>query len=689
MKRQRIFYGAVLVCLGFVFLVSPLHVFAQQSAEELYEEAMFKKESEGDLPGAIQILLKIIKDYPAIKTTAGKAQLQIGMCYEKLGRDEAIKAYQSVLKNYADQPQLVAAARERMAALQIEEPTGLIIKKLPTSLEAPHYSHDGTKVVGNDWSLPGQNIGMYDYTTEKETMITRGDWKSEGHGITYWAIFSPDAKEVAYWFADHDSTKAEGSELRVSTLDGKSRTLYRNGSETILPCDWLPDGSAVLTFARDKNKSWKLGLVPAQGGELKVLRNIGPNRSTAAASPDGRFIIYGDGPRGKRDIKVMTVDGETVGALTTHPANDGKALWSPDGKYIVFKSDRHGGTGLWGVAVKDGKPTGQPFLIKPGMENTDLINWTSQGLACKTMVISRDVFVMPVSPETAEPLAKAWLVDYTPTGGNQNPVWSPDGKYLAFLSVREKAYIVVMPASGGQTREYLVPADNFWGIAKWWLMHLRWLPDSSGLGFKTMWPIPGNTLPTLFCLDLESGDWKSWPVPVSWCGTWGMDGTTYIYDQTNGDEKGLVEQNLSSGEERFIYRMPAESKAGIRGLRPSSDYKKLVFRRGDIGWSVLNLETGESKVLKGIVMRSATWSPDGKRILADERPDEGPRVRMFILSEEGKPSKDINLGDNLPKDRLPRMLNWSPDGKQLTFQGRTWFEEDFFLQNVIPEKRKK
>ncbi|NOR14578.1 MAG: hypothetical protein GQ544_02625 [Candidatus Aminicenantes bacterium] len=47
------------------------------------------------------------------------------------------------------------------------------------------------------------------------------------------------------------------------------------------------------------------------------------------------------------------------------------------------------------------------------------------------------------------------------------------------------------------------------------------------------------------------------------------------------------------------------------------------------------------------------------------------------------------MGDNLPKDRLPRMLNWSPDGKQLTFQGRTWFEEDFFLQNVIPEKLKK
>jgi Tol biopolymer transport system component len=582
----------------------------------------------------------------------------------------------------------VATAQARLSELTRKEPTSLSVERLPEELEVPFFSQDGTKAAGIDWSIPGQNISVYDYTTEKLTPITRFDWKSEGHGITYWPVFSPDAKEVAYWFEHHDKTKGR-SELRVSTLDGKSRILYRNKG-TIVPCDWLPDGSAVLAFAMDENKSWKLGLVPAQGGEFKVLRDIGPKRTSAAVSPDGRFIIFGDGPQGKRDIKVMTVKGKIVGLLTTHPSDDENALWSPDGNYVAFMSDRHGDKGLWGVAVKDGRPADQPFLIKPGMKNTGLLNWTAKGLVCETYVITRDVFVMPFDPETAEPLAEARMVDYAPTGCNMTPVWSPDGKHMAFLAVRDKAYIVVMPASGGRAREYPAPLDRFWGDeGTWMLMHLRWLPDSRGLGFKTMYPLSGDTLPTLFCLDLESEEWKSWPVPVSWNGTWGMNGTSYIYESRKRAERGLLERDLSTGEERFIYRMPSESKSAIRNLWSSSDYKKLIFSIGDVGWIVLNVETGEAKILGKVKMRRPSWSPDGKRILAIDRTEtEGePDIdKMFTMPEEGGEPKYINLGDNLPKDYELTRADWSPDGRQIAFHTRTWFHENYILKNIIPKK---
>lgn len=679
MKKKSVFLGM----LGILITAAVLGAFFQ-TGEDLFQKALRLERNEGKLTEAIVLYQKVV-DEAQDKSLAAKAQLRIGMCYEKLGKAEAVKAYELVVKNFADQLEQVATARARIAKLKKEEPSGLLVEKLPEELEAPFFSKDGTKAVGMDYEI-GQNIGVYDYTTEKETLITRFDWKSEGHGITYWPIFSPDAKEVAYWFSDHDSTKADRDELRASTLDGKSRTLYRNGSETILPCDWLPDGSAVLTFLRDEKKSWKLGLVPSQGGEFKELCDIGPKRTDAAVSPDGRFIIYGHGPQGKRDIKVMTVEGEAVGSLTTHPANDENALWSPDGNYVVFKSDRHGGTALWGVAVKDGMPADKPFLIKPEMENTDLVNWTARGLVCETYVITRDVFVMPLDPESAEPLAEARMVNYSPTGDNMTPVWSPDGKHLAFLSVREKAYIVVMPASGGDAREYLVPMDNFWGTAKWWLMHLSWLPDSSGLGFKTMWPLSGDTQPTLIRLDLESGDWKSWPVPVSWNGTWGKDGKSYIYEREKGNEKGLVERDLSTGEERFIYRYPEESMGAIRALKSSMDYKKLIFLRGDVGWIVLKLETGEAKVIEGVVMRRPTWSPDGNQIMALDTPEKGVPTRMFIMPAEGGPFKYINLGDNLPKDYQLRRPDWSPDGRQIAFHTRTWFHENYFLKNIIPKK---
>jgi len=79
MKHGRFFYWVLLMFFGVVLLVSFQHALSQESAEELYEAAVFKKESDGDLNGAIQILLRLIKEFPENRKMAAKAQLQIGI----------------------------------------------------------------------------------------------------------------------------------------------------------------------------------------------------------------------------------------------------------------------------------------------------------------------------------------------------------------------------------------------------------------------------------------------------------------------------------------------------------------------------------------------------------------------------------------------------------------------------------
>ncbi len=129
------------ICLFFVFGNSP----SQESAAELFEKAFYYEDVQGDLQKAIKLYEQILKQFSENRAIAANAQLHIGMCYEKLGKTEAINAYEQVLKNYAGQSKQVAEARVRLAALRKEEPVGLSVTQLEVkSLVDPRLSPDGT-----------------------------------------------------------------------------------------------------------------------------------------------------------------------------------------------------------------------------------------------------------------------------------------------------------------------------------------------------------------------------------------------------------------------------------------------------------------------------------------------------------------------------------------------------------------
>jgi hypothetical protein len=66
----------------------------QQSAEQLFKTGLYEEEVGGDLQKAIGIYQDLLKRFPASRDVAAKAQLHIGLCYEKLGTTEAEKAFE-------------------------------------------------------------------------------------------------------------------------------------------------------------------------------------------------------------------------------------------------------------------------------------------------------------------------------------------------------------------------------------------------------------------------------------------------------------------------------------------------------------------------------------------------------------------------------------------------------------------
>src|SRR3954449_8842299 len=105
--------------------------------EVRFQEAMQKAQVEGDLTAAIKIYQTIASD-KSNRSLAARALMQLGQCYEKQGSTEARKAYQRVLREFADQARPAEEARTRLAKLNTSSTqTEVVARKLTQSLGTP------------------------------------------------------------------------------------------------------------------------------------------------------------------------------------------------------------------------------------------------------------------------------------------------------------------------------------------------------------------------------------------------------------------------------------------------------------------------------------------------------------------------------------------------------------------------
>jgi Tol biopolymer transport system component len=672
-----------------IILVALMAGAQQQTAEQLFQSGVYAEEVEGNLSKAIDIYSEILERFPDNIAVGAKAQLHLGFCYEKLGRTEAIKAYERVLKKFGGQAEQVAAARERLAALQMEIPSGISSLKIlegPNAGQAVAISPDGTQVLILRDDFVGKNLYIYDLSSKKLDYITHYVWSKGDPGVGA-ARWSPDGTEIV--FMQSGPGLAGPAELVVSTLEGKVRILHRvedKSEGALAPIAWLADDSAILTCFMRPDRTATLGLVPMAGGSFKAVHTLKgkakKHAQIADASPDAHFIVFQDrGPQGKHDLYIIGMDGTSLEVLSDHPADERSPRWSPDGRHIVFKSQRHGTWALWGIAVQDGKPVGEAFFIREG--DPGLGNWTKHGLAYTEILMVQDIYIAPIDPGSLEIKGKPRQIDYAPTGGNVCPVWSPDGKSLAFVAFNKltgENKIVVVSVDGAEPREFPNAAQNKVPLA---IHDLCWLPDGSGLSLSD-YTGRGNPQ-TLHLLDLRTGAWKSWSIPVkNWTPTaWNKDGKSFLYQRRGQDKPGIIEHNVDTGAERYVYT-PAKGERGVmRQLKLTKDYKKLAFTKGSLGIIQVDMETGTYRELKSEQHGSLSWSPDGQHIISTgARDDLGFPTALFVISVADGSAKKLELG--YPEGQNFFDPTWSPDGRQIAFMAQSMKVELFLMKNIIP-----
>jgi len=714
MHRNRSFIRWGVVFLVLALLGTTAWLLSQETAEGLYEAALLKKEANGDLQGAIQLFHKILKQFPEKREIAAKAQFQIGACYEKMGTAEAVKAYELVLKNFADQPELVAAARERLTALKSTPSSARLLISIPRGNEEESFdvSPDGTKVLGLNYEF-GDNIVVHDTVTNQTEFVTHFDF-SEGSFWTDVPVWSPDGREIAFEQCPN-KPGVQRSELRIANLQGESRLLFGTEDGEIWPMDWLPKRGVLLCVRLQKDQSYALGLVPLRGGPFTALCPVrgGPWGPWCDASPDERYVVFSEGGPRSRNIRIVGIEGGTSRSLIDHPANELRPLWSPDGRHIVFESNRQGGDSLWGLAVKDGQAEGEPFLIEEMIPRSNLLNWTSQGLAFSKSTEISDILVQPIDPQILVPVGKPRPIPSAAPGRSSCLRWSPDGKSVAFATTTSdlpaEVRLVVQPSEGGKARDFLAPVF-LWEPS---LHTLAWDPSGQRLGFATYGMNTENMQASLLILDIASGEWKTYLLPdMPYSPThieWGRDGKS-IYYTLQGDvaDPGIVEYSLETEKQRFVYRPEKGEDWRFSSLRRSRDHQWIVFHQeSHVGPGptklrqvlALKIETGEiRKIYAGTDgVGSPVWSPDGRTLLvlygieASWTRDKG-RELAFVPAASG-PLKQMKLDVSWPvgSDFKHGFVSpdWSPDGTQIAVTALSVNEEIYMIKNVIPANRKK
>ncbi len=727
--RKRAFLGILI--LASAFLVSAIaagdarRIPSQQTADDLYQAAMLKKEAEGDLAGAIRIFQEILAKFSDKRDVAARAQLQIGLCHQKLGNDEAEKAFQKVIDNFPEQSDAVREARQKLAALiraqnLVEQGRGeLTIRKVwAGDLEGlGRISPDGRSLACTDW-MTG-DLSILDVTTGKMRHLTdKGSWE-KSREFALIVAWSPDGKQIAYgWWEAPDPLNVE---LRVISLDNPvPRTVYKAPHpdvEVALPFGWTPDGKSILTMFGEVtgpsqvSPQGKLGLISVADGSAQILKNLGPidfwqgGIFSLGISPDGRSIAYsyqtGDPPH--CDIFLLSTNGRTESVLVEHPAHDSFLGWAPDGKSILFSSDRRGTLDAYVLRVEDGRAKGQPELIKTDIGFTMPQGISRDGSFFYTLEKgARNVYVVQFDPDQGRILDQPAAPIHHLGRSSDSPAYSPDGKYLAFISERGFQFnilpvLCIRSLETGKDREFHPSLSG--------PEQLRWSPDGSSILFLAA---AENDHVGIFTIDVGTGSVKT----IFRCelpsgqqtiesADWSRDGKSIFYVYRDSTEKlsRLLVRDLENGSEKEIFRAPkGETRFGVTCL---GDGKRLAMKFSswestlkpvlkEIVLKIMPVEGGEPREL--YTFEGTTGSgpidgtSDGKFIYAVVKVGEDPKSLWRVSVDNGEAE---NLGFEMT--RIFQM-SLHPDGRRIAVssQGPTIEKPELWvMENFLPVDKEK
>jgi Tol biopolymer transport system component/DNA-binding SARP family transcriptional activator len=522
----------------------------------------------------------------------------------------------------------------------------------------PSLSPDGTLVAYAAGPPGAMRIYVRQLVGGRTIAVTQGL-----AGDHHWPRWSPDGTRLSF--------ESGGAIYLVPALGGAAKLLV---PATSAPRDegpgfvaWSPDGSRIAyTVERS------IYVRPASGGPATRMATLDQPHSLAW-SPDGSWIAFVRGNAAfsytrnaigniaPSSVWIMPAAGGAPMPITDAASLNTSPAWLPDGRGLLFISDRDGSRDLYRVALdRGGRPTGAPVRLTSGLALHGIdLSRDGRVLVYTGFTEYANIWALPIPAHGAV----ASAADARPlTAGHQSiegMAVSPDGRWLAFDSDRGGAQAIYRVALAGGEPEPLSTADSGGDFMP------SWSPDAHEIayyGFRQgrrrlyVMPVDGGP-PTSVAAD--SGN-QRFP-------DWSPDGRRLVFYSDRGGRFELFVVQRDGG--RWIAPRQLTTEGG-QEPRWSPDGRAIVYVHDAALWLIApdggaahrllapGDSTGRPTPLLGV------WSPDGRSIYYKALDTLGRATLWSVPAAGGEPTLLVRFDD--PARSSPR-AEFTTDGTRFYF----------------------
>lgn len=493
----------------------------------------------------------------------------------------------------------------------------------------PTLSPDGTHIAYS-WEQNGNSDIYTRAVGGGQPMGIAADCRSAASEPAW----SPDGKRIAY------RCEADGGSISITAADGKgNRKLTSVGHQP----SWSPDGTH-LVVATEKAADLSglttnvspLWIVDARDGSAHKLGKA--DGFQPSWSPHGNRVAFWTLAEGRRRIRTAELPGGTISELVADTYTNWNPVWSADGRWIYFLSDRGGSMNLWRINVNEtsGKRNGDPEPVTLPATNAQHISVSRDGrsIAYVARTATANLFRIPFNNDSRRiktPRAPTQL-----TFGarfDTMPSISSDGAMLAFTSGASKLdQIYVMPATGADSPRQIT--NNTDKSVRY--MEPHWSPDGGRIAFQSNAAADNKRLNQIWSMRPDGSDLTQLThlAQHSVSPVWNPDGSGLVYSVVEGHP--------------WFLRIGAPR---AEELAAPPDGSMQFFAK--------------------------SWSADGRRILGTLHRADGASVGIAVYALSDRRYETISSIGSAPV--------WLKDGMHLLFRsGFSLYMEDSRTRVTVP-----